>query len=137
MEGEGGGKCGRGGGAAAKYGACCSHYICSLPVCVSTPCAQVGAAKLRDDQTINWGGMQTLNCLPPSPPRSQVGAAKLRDDQTINWGGIQGFRIAGKQGIGIIAACQVVLMGGPEYARWVMWGGGLSSVGLAIRSKEK
>ena len=48
---------------------------------------------------------------------AQVGAAKLRDDQTINWGGIQGFRIAGKQGIGIIAACQVVLMGGPEYAR--------------------
>jgi hypothetical protein len=29
----------------------------------------------------------------------------------------QGFRIAGKQGIGIIAACQLVLMGGPEYAR--------------------
>lgn len=32
-------------------------------------------------------------------------------------GGIEGFRIAGKQGIGIIAACQLVLMGGPEYAR--------------------
>jgi hypothetical protein len=30
---------------------------------------------------------------------------------------VQGFRIAGKQGIGIIAACQLVLMGGPEYAR--------------------
>lgn len=26
-------------------------------------------------------------------------------------GGIEGFRIAGKQGIGIIAACQIVLMG--------------------------
>jgi hypothetical protein len=25
---------------------------------------------------------------------------------------------AGKQGIGIIAACQAVLMGGPEYARY-------------------
>lgn len=47
----------------------------------------------------------------------KVGAAKLRDDLTLNWGGIQGFRIAGKQGIGIIAACQLVLMGGPEYAR--------------------
>lgn len=34
-------------------------------------------------------------------------------------GGIEGFRIAGKQGIGVIAACQVVLMGGPEYARAV------------------
>lgn len=34
-------------------------------------------------------------------------------------GGIEGFRIAGKQGIWIIAACQAVLMGGPEYARYV------------------
>lgn len=33
---------------------------------------------------------------------------------------VQGFRIAGKQGIGIIAACQLVLMGGPEYARYVL-----------------
>jgi len=49
----------------------------------------------------------------------KVGGAKLRDDLTLNWGGIQGFRIAGKQGIGIIAACQVFLMGGPEYARYV------------------
>lgn len=38
---------------------------------------------------------------------SQVGAAKLNSDLTLNWGGIEGFRIAGKQGIGIIAACQV------------------------------
>lgn len=37
----------------------------------------------------------------------QVGAAKLSSDLTLNWGGIEGFRIAGKQGIGIIAACQV------------------------------
>ncbi len=45
----------------------------------------------------------------------QVGAAKLRDDLTFNWGGIEGFRIAGKQGIGIIAACQLALMvGGAE-----------------------
>jgi hypothetical protein len=37
-----------------------------------------------------------------------VGAAKLSSDLTLNWGGIEGFRIAGKQGIGIIAACQVL-----------------------------
>ncbi|GBF91914.1 chlorophyll a,b-binding protein [Raphidocelis subcapitata] len=49
----------------------------------------------------------------------KVGAAKLSSDLTLNWGGIEGFRIAGKQGIGIIAACQAVLMGGPEYARYV------------------
>eukprot|EP00798_Chlamydomonas_sp_ICE-L_P008897 gene8897-3780_t len=50
----------------------------------------------------------------------KVGAAKLSDENlTLNWGGIEGFRIAGKQGIPIIAACQLVLMGGPEYARYV------------------
>lgn len=47
----------------------------------------------------------------------QVGAAKLNSDLTLNWGGIEGFRLAGKQGIPLIAACQAVLMGGPEYAR--------------------
>lgn len=46
----------------------------------------------------------------PLPP-CQVGAAKLQSDLTLNWGGIEGFRIAGKQGIGIIAACQVSLNG--------------------------
>jgi len=48
-----------------------------------------------------------------------VGAAKLKEDVTLNWGGIEGFRIAGKQGIGLIVACQLALMGGPEYARYV------------------
>ena len=48
----------------------------------------------------------------------KVGAAKLAGD-TINWGGIDGFHIAGGQGIAVIAACQLVLMGGPEYARYV------------------
>jgi hypothetical protein len=49
----------------------------------------------------------------------QVGAAKLSSDLTLNWGGIEGFRIAGKQGIGIIAACQAVLMVGcRSFHRW-------------------
>ena len=55
---------------------------------------------------------------PPASHLSQVGAAKLAGD-TLNWGGISGFRIAGGQGIAVIAACQLVLMGGPEYARQV------------------
>lgn len=38
----------------------------------------------------------------------KVGAAKLQGGVTLNWGGIEGFRIAGKQGIGVIAACQVI-----------------------------
>ncbi|GAX78304.1 hypothetical protein CEUSTIGMA_g5746.t1 [Chlamydomonas eustigma] len=77
-----------------------------------------------------WAMLGAIGCLVPEilsirgvelgePVWWKVGAAKLKDDLTINWGGIQGFRIAGKQGIGIIAACQLVLMGGPEYARYV------------------
>ena len=47
-----------------------------------------------------------------------MGAAKLSGD-TLNYAGVEGFRIAGKQGVAVIAACQLVLMGGPEYARYV------------------
>lgn len=49
----------------------------------------------------------------------KVGAAKLNSDLTLNYAGIEGFRIAGKQGIWAIVACQLALMGGPEYARYV------------------
>jgi len=49
----------------------------------------------------------------------KVGYAKLSGDLTLNYAGIEGFRIAGKQGIWAILACQLVLMGGPEYARYV------------------
>eukprot|EP00775_Hariotina_reticulata_P007526 gene7526-7736_t len=77
-----------------------------------------------------WAMLAAVGCLIPEvlslngvelgePVWWKVGAAKLQGDLTLNWGGIEGFRIAGKQGIGIIAACQAVLMGGPEYARYV------------------
>lgn len=54
------------------------------------------------------------NQAAPTRPsaHAQVGAAKLNSDLTLNWGGIEGFRIAGKQGIGIIAACQARGRGG-------------------------
>ncbi|KAK9844923.1 hypothetical protein WJX74_008691 [Apatococcus lobatus] len=45
-----------------------------------------------------------------------VGYTKLRGED-LNYLGLGGFRIAGNQGIAIIAICQVVLMFGPEYAR--------------------
>jgi len=48
----------------------------------------------------------------------KVGAAKL-GGESLNYLGIGGFVIAGKQGVAVIAACQAVLMGGPEYARFV------------------
>ncbi|KAL6754338.1 chlorophyll a/b-binding protein [Haematococcus lacustris] len=77
-----------------------------------------------------WAMLAAVGCLVPEvlsmqgvalgePVWWKVGAAKLQGDLTFNWGGIEGFRIAGKQGIGIIAACQLALMGGPEYARYV------------------
>ncbi|GLC41317.1 hypothetical protein PLESTB_001076000 [Pleodorina starrii] len=77
-----------------------------------------------------WAMLGVVGCLVPEalalqgvqlgePVWWKVGASKLNSDLTLNWGGIEGFRIAGKQGIGIIAACQAVLMGGPEYARYV------------------
>lgn len=37
----------------------------------------------------------------------QVGAAKLQDGLSINYAGIEGFRVAGDQGVLVIAACQV------------------------------
>lgn len=61
----------------------------------------------------------------------KVGAAKLSGDLVLNYAGIEGFRIAGKQGLWAIAACQVVLRGGPEYARHVGLKG-LEPVGIFI-----
>ncbi|EIE25389.1 putative chlorophyll a/b-binding protein [Coccomyxa subellipsoidea C-169] len=45
-----------------------------------------------------------------------VGGAKLQGED-LNYLGVSGLRIAGGQGIAIIAICQVLLMFGPEYAR--------------------
>lgn len=45
-----------------------------------------------------------------------VGYAKLQGED-LNYLGVPGLRIAGSQGILIIAVCQVLLMFGPEYAR--------------------
>lgn len=77
-----------------------------------------------------WAMLAVVGCAVPEalsmggvdlgePVWWKVGAAKLRGDITLNYAGIEGFRIAGKQGIWLIAACQLVLMGGPEYARYV------------------
>jgi len=47
----------------------------------------------------------------------KVGAAKLNTGEDLNYLGIAGLRVAGGQGVAIIAFCQVLLMFGPEYAR--------------------
>ena len=50
----------------------------------------------------------------------KVGAAKLNSpDLALDYLGLGGFHIAGSSGLAVIAACQLVLMGGPEYARKV------------------
>jgi light-harvesting complex II chlorophyll a/b binding protein 7 len=46
-----------------------------------------------------------------------VGYAKLQGED-LNYLGVSGLRVAGGQGVAIIAACQVLLMFGPEYARY-------------------
>eukprot|EP00890_Picochlorum_soloecismus_P003475 jgi/Picsp_1/4128/NSC_01637-R1_chlorophyll a b-binding protein len=46
-----------------------------------------------------------------------VGAYKLQSGEPLNYFGIEGLRVAGGQGIAIIACCQILLMFGPEYAR--------------------
>ncbi|KAL4443662.1 hypothetical protein ABPG75_011399 [Micractinium tetrahymenae] len=46
-----------------------------------------------------------------------VGYAKLCTDEELAYLGIPGLRVAGGQGVAIIAFCQVLLMFGPEYAR--------------------
>lgn len=47
----------------------------------------------------------------------RVGYSKLKGD-TLDYLGIPGFHFAGSQGVIIIAICQVLLMVGPEYARY-------------------
>ncbi|KAG0461410.1 hypothetical protein HPP92_021707 [Vanilla planifolia] len=47
----------------------------------------------------------------------RVGYAKLQGD-TLDYLGIPGLHIAGSQGVFVIAICQVLLMVGPEYARY-------------------
>ena len=50
----------------------------------------------------------------------KVGEAKLNSpDLALDYLGFGGFHIAGSSGLAVIAACQLVLMGGPEYARFV------------------
>ena len=46
-----------------------------------------------------------------------VGAAKLASGEELAYLGIPGLRVAGGQGVAVIAVCQVLLMFGPEYAR--------------------
>lgn len=53
----------------------------------------------------------------PEPRWWNVGAFKLQSGEDLNYFGIDGLRVAGGQGIATIAACQVLLMFGPEYAR--------------------
>jgi light-harvesting complex II chlorophyll a/b binding protein 7 len=63
--------------------------------------------------------LASFGALPVAEPVWwKVGAAKAAGAD-LAYLGLGGFVIAGKQGIAIIALCQAVLMGGPEYARFV------------------
>ena len=77
--------------------------------------AMLGVVGVALPEALHFAGV-----LPPSLESVwwKVGAAKLHGE-SLNYLGIGGFVIAGKQGVAVIAACQAVLMGGPEYARSV------------------
>ncbi|XP_057248738.1 chlorophyll a-b binding protein 7, chloroplastic isoform X1 [Beta vulgaris subsp. vulgaris] len=53
----------------------------------------------------------------PEPVWWRVGYSKLKA-KTLDYLGIPGLHLAGSQGIIVIAICQVLLMVGPEYARY-------------------
>ena len=77
--------------------------------------AMLGVVGVAVPELIDRFGVAELG----EPVWWKVGAAKLNSDIALDYLGMGGFHIAGGSGIAIIAACQLVLMGGPEYARYV------------------
>ncbi|CAK0746974.1 hypothetical protein CVIRNUC_001732 [Coccomyxa viridis] len=74
--------------------------------------AMLGALGALIPETLQYSGLSNFS----EARWWAVGAAKL-EGEDLNYFGIEGLRIAGGQGIIIIAVCQVLLMFGPEYAR--------------------
>ena len=64
-------------------------------------------------EALQLGGVTTFL----EPRWWNVGAAKLASGEELAYLGIPGLRVAGGQGVAVIAVCQVLLMFGPEYAR--------------------
>lgn len=113
-----------------------AHLDGSLPADEGFDPLSLGAggrlASLRTAELLHarWAMLAAPGCLVPEALARagvpglgecvwwKVGAAKLAGE-TLNWGGLAGFHVAGGQGVAVIAACQLVLMGGPEYARYV------------------
>jgi len=76
--------------------------------------AMLGAIGVLLPEALDMTGLLDL----AEPVWWRVGAAKA-SGETLAYAGLGGFVIAGKQGVAVIALCQAVLMGGPEYARYV------------------
>lgn len=77
--------------------------------------AMLGVVGVAVPEVLDRAGVADLG----EPVWWRVGAAKMNSDIALDYLGMGGFHIAGGSGIAIIAACQLVLMGGPEYARYV------------------
>jgi light-harvesting complex II chlorophyll a/b binding protein 7 len=90
------------------------HVHCTLSQLLHARWAMLAAIGALIPEALAMSGVEL-----GEPVWWKVGYAKLSGDLTLNYAGIEGFRIAGKQGLWVIAMCQLVLMGGPEYARYV------------------
>ncbi|KAK9818914.1 hypothetical protein WJX81_000231 [Elliptochloris bilobata] len=92
--------------------------------------AMLGALGALVPEALQYTGVTSF----AEPRWWAVGAAKLNGED-LNYLGVSGLRIAGGQGILIIAFCQVLLMFGPEYAR-ACGSGALEPLGIALPDKN-
>lgn len=129
---------------------CCTHAgLCLAPLeqsfqvhclllynaaisCVLTPCLVASATKMADQRQLPLWPISTQVSLPTEILQYSgasnflearwwaVGGAKL-EGEDLNYLGVPGFRIAGGQGVAIIAICQArQLLHACFHTRWIL-----------------
>ena len=93
--------------------------------------AMLGALGALVPEALSVTGVATF----PEDRWFAVGASKLRGED-LNYFGVPGLRIAGGQGVVIIAVAQVLLMSGPELAR-AAGKDGLEPVGIYLDGQDQ
>ena len=93
--------------------------------------AMLGALGALVPEALTLAGLATF----PEDRWFAVGASKLRGED-LNYFGVPGLRIAGCQGVAIIAFAQLLLMSGPELAR-AAGKDGLEPVGIYLDGQDQ